>query len=247
MSKDRFSSAPDDYQRYRPSYSASLFKEIGGLPERRELAWDCGCGTGQASVALADYFQQVTATDLSVAQVLQAPAHERIYYAAAQAERSPLKTDSVDLVLVAQALHWFDFAAFFAEVDRALRPGAVFAAVTYNLLTVAPEIDAIVHELYYDLLNGCWDAERRHVEEGYRTIPLPYEPIPGAGSGHSLQAQWGLDHFLGYLRTWSGVKQYQHRYAKDPVALVEPALRAAWLDGERAVNWPLTVLVRRKP
>ena len=247
MSKDRFSHASDDYQRYRPRYSSSLFNEIAGLAGRHELAWDCGCGSGQASVALAQYFQRVLATDLSFAQVLEAPSHKGIHYAAARAEQPPLGAESVDLILVAQALHWFDFQTFFAEVERVLRHRGVFVAVTYNLLTVAPEIDALVHELYFDLLKGCWDAERRHVEEAYRNIPLPYEPIPGAGAGHSLQAQWSVDHLLGYLRTWSGVKQYQSRYAKDPVAFVEPALRAAWQDGERAVDWPLTALVRRKP
>ncbi len=246
MSKDRFSHASDDYQRYRPRYSSSLFYEIAGLAERHDQAWDCGCGSGQASVALADYFQRVLATDLSWSQIAEAPAHSGIHYAAARAEQSPLRSDSADLILVAQALHWFDFQSFFEEVERVLRPGGVFAAVTYNLLTVMPEIDALVHELYYGLLKGCWDAERRHVEEAYRTIPLPYKPIPGAGAGHSLQAQWSVDHLLGYLRTWSGVRQYQSRYAKDPVALVEPDLRAAWRDDERAVDWPLTVLVRRK-
>ena len=247
MSKDRFSHASDAYQQYRPRYSSSLFQEIAQLAPRRNLAWDCGCGTGQASVALAEQFKKVLATDLSGAQVAQAVVHERVDYVAARAELSPLEAESTDLVLVAQALHWFDFQAFFAEVDRVLRPEGVFVAVTYNLLSVTPDIDSIVHRLYYELLQGCWDAERRHVEDGYSTIPLPYAPLSGAGKGHSMQARWSVDHALGYLRTWSGVKQYQNRHSEDPVALVEASLRAAWQDGERQVDWPLTVLIRRKP
>ncbi|MBB3046049.1 SAM-dependent methyltransferase [Litorivivens lipolytica] len=247
MSKDRFSQASDAYQQFRPRYDISLFKELAALSKARHLAWDCGCGTGQASVLLAEGFEQVIATDLSASQVAQANHHPRVSYAAARAEQMPLFAQSCDLVLIAQALHWFDFDAFFKEVERVLKPDGLLVAVTYNLLTVSPEIDALVHHLYYEVLQGYWDAERKHVENGYADIPLPYTVVSETGTGHGLKARWSAAHMLGYLRTWSGVKQYQKHNGIDPVSQIEPALIAAWETRERNVEWPLTVLVRRKP
>jgi ubiquinone/menaquinone biosynthesis C-methylase UbiE len=43
------------------------------------------------------------------------------------AEKTELKDNSVDLVVVAEALHWLEIDKFFAECDRILKPGGVIA------------------------------------------------------------------------------------------------------------------------
>ena len=90
---------------------------------------------------------------------------------------APLADHSVDLVTVAQALHWFDFERFFAEVRRVSRPGAVLAAWCYELARVSPEVDRWVLHYYREVIGKYWPAERHHVEEEYRNIPFPFGEI----------------------------------------------------------------------
>ena len=113
--KDHFSSHADQYARSRPTYPAELFDYLMSLTSLRGLAWDCATGSGQAAVALAGHFAQVVATDASAAQIANAAAHPNVAYLVATAENSGLSNESVDVITVAQALHWFDFSAFFNE------------------------------------------------------------------------------------------------------------------------------------
>jgi 2-polyprenyl-3-methyl-5-hydroxy-6-metoxy-1,4-benzoquinol methylase len=107
--QDHFSGHASAYHQFRPTYPASLFAALAAGAPSREAAWDVGCGNGQASVALAAHFATVFATDMSAQQIASADAHPRVQYRVAPAEESGLAPRSIDLVLVAQALHWFDF------------------------------------------------------------------------------------------------------------------------------------------
>lgn len=106
--KDHFSSVASNYASSRPSYPPELFSWLAHQCTKLELAWDCGTGNGQAAIALVKYFKQVQATDASTQQLTQAFAHPQINYRVASAENSFLDNQSVDLVVVAQAVHWFD-------------------------------------------------------------------------------------------------------------------------------------------
>src|SRR5262245_53056061 len=112
MNTDHFTAVAAQYAQSRPTYPDELFAWLAGRCAARQLAWDVGAGNGQASVALAQHFDKVLATDLSEAQVRQAAAHPRIEYRVAPAEQSGLPDASADLVTIAQALHWFDFEPF---------------------------------------------------------------------------------------------------------------------------------------
>lgn len=81
------------------------------------------------------------AADASAQQIETAEPYPHVEYRVAPAERSGLETGSADLVAVAQALHWFDFPAFFEEAKRVLRPGGIIAVWAYNLLSILPDID----------------------------------------------------------------------------------------------------------
>src|SRR5258708_26057814 len=118
--KDHFSHKAPDYARYRASHPAALFEFLAVLVPRRELAWDVGTGNGQAAVELANYFGRVVASDASAAQIESATTHARITYKVMPAEHTDLADASVDLITVAQALHWFDFDRFYREAERVL-------------------------------------------------------------------------------------------------------------------------------
>ncbi|HZX28030.1 MAG TPA: class I SAM-dependent methyltransferase [Telluria sp.] len=245
MSKsDLFATQASFYRDFRPTYPAALFDWLAAEAPARGLAWDCACGSGQATLDLATRFERVIATDSSVPQLEQAELRPNIEYRCEPAEASSIAAGTVDLTLVAQALHWFDHPAFFAEVRRVSRPGALFAAVTYNLLSVSPALDAVIADLYWRTLAGCWAPERRHVEEGYRSIAMPFEAV--AAPPFELEATWSYAQLTGYLHSWSAVATYRKRNGTDPVPALEPALAAAWGDAaERTVRFPLSVLAGR--
>jgi SAM-dependent methyltransferase len=120
--KDHFSRQAADYAKFRPSYPREIFDYVGSIAPSRQLAWDCGTGNGQAAVGLASVFARVIATDASEKQIANAQPHERVEYRVAPAENSGTKSGSVDLIMVAQALHWFDLDRFYAEARRAMKP-----------------------------------------------------------------------------------------------------------------------------
>jgi SAM-dependent methyltransferase len=243
--KDHFSGHADSYARSRPRYPAKLFSHLATLPAQRERAWDCGTGNGQAAVALAQHFAEVVASDGSARQIEHAEPHARVRYLVAPAEQCPLADRSVDLVTVAQALHWFDLERFYAEVRRVGRPGSVLAAWGYEMAHITPQVDAAVGRLYRDVVGPYWPPERETVERRYETLTFPFRrlDVPPV----AMTAQWNLGHLMGYLETWSSVQRYRAQQAADPLDLVRGDLAAAWGRPEtvREVSWPLFVLAGR--
>src|SRR5690606_31583471 len=127
---DHFSGHAAGYAQARPTYPEALFDWLAAQCAQRELAWDAGCGNGQAAIALARHFARVIATEPSAEQVAQAPAHPRVEYRVEPAESPSLADASADLVTVAQAMHWFDLDRFHVGVRRVLRPGGLVAVWT---------------------------------------------------------------------------------------------------------------------
>ena len=244
--KDHFSGHAAIYRDARPRYPRELYDWLAAQCARRALAWDAGCGNGQASVELGERFDAVLATDPSAPQVANAIAHPRVAYRVEPAESCSAASASVDLVTVAQALHWFDFARFFAEVERVLVPGGVFAAWSYGLMHIEPAFDAVVQELYEPVLGPYWPPERAHVEAGYTTIPVPFAPL--APPPFAMRARWSFEQAVAYLETWSALQRYRKATGRDPLTEMGGRLRAAWGEvEERDVVWPLVVITTRKP
>jgi SAM-dependent methyltransferase len=243
--KDHFSAHAAAYARYRPDYPAELFAWLASAAPARGTAWDCATGNGQAAVALAEHFAEVAATDASEEQVRNARPHPRVRYAVAPAERSGLANASVDLVTVAQALHWFDLPAFFAEARRVLRPGGVLAVWAYALFTATSEIDAVVTRIYRDIVGPYWPPDRKVIETGYAGIDLPFDPVDAPPFW--MEKRWTAADALGYIGTWSATRGYVKARGHDPVALIADDLAAAWGAGERLIRWPLILKVGRKP
>jgi SAM-dependent methyltransferase len=243
---DHFSPVARAYAAHRPRYPEELFDWLAGVTPSRELAWDCATGSGQAAVALARRFERVVATDASAEQISAATPDARVEYRVSPAEASGLAPASVDLVTVAQALHWFDRAAFYGEVRRVLRERGLLAVWTYGAsLFGDPALDAIHRRFYVDVVGPCWPAERALVETGYATIDFPFEEIEPPS--FAMEAEWPLESFLGYVGTWSAVSRFRRERGLDPVAPFAAELAARWGDPAtaRRIRWPLAVRVGR--
>jgi len=237
--KDNFSAVAGTYARHRPTYPDALFDWLASVAPGREAAWHCACGNGQASVGLAVHFGHVWATDASAQQIEQAIVHPNITYSVSPAERNAFDDDSFDLLLVAQAAHWFDFEMFNTEVKRVGRAAAVLALTAYEQHRVTPEIDAITDRFYEPVLGDYWLPERRHIKAGYRDIPFPFQYL--ATPEFFMTADWMLEDAVGYLNTWSSVSRYREETGKNPLEAFTGPLRTAWGDGTRTVHWPLVL------
>lgn len=243
--KDHFSGHATLYRDARPLPPADWFAWLAGQAPDTKLAWDAGCGNGQASLGLAAHFECVVATDPSATQIAQASAHPSIDYRVEPAEHSSLAAGSVGLVSVSQALHWFDLDAFHAQVRRVAKPGALLAVSAYGNCSVDRAVDAVEWTLYAETLGGDWPPERALVDGGYRELAFPFDPVPAPS--FAMHAQWNLAQFLAYLRSWSATQRHLKRTGIDPVEAATPALADAWGEPGRArtVRWPFFTRVGR--
>jgi len=243
--KDHFSASAADYATFRPKYPAELFDFLASLAERRDCVWDCATGNGQAAVSLADRFERVVATDASGEQIAHATPHPRVSYGVARADESGLDDTSVDLVTVAQALHWLPLDRFFAEVRRVVVPRGVLAVWCYTRPVLDGELDASVLRYYSETCGAYWPADRKLVDEGYRSITIPIDEV--AAPALDIESHLSLAEFGGYVRTWSATNRLAKAIGRDPVVDLEEELRAMWgRDGERRrVRWPIHVRAGR--
>lgn len=112
------------YHESRPSFHAqSLMNYHQKNPEIvYQAALDVGCGTGQSSVALAEWCDKVIGIDNSQSMLDYAVSHEKVTYQLADAENMPFPAGSFDLVFVASSFHWFEKRKFLNQVNKVLKP-----------------------------------------------------------------------------------------------------------------------------
>ena len=243
--EDHFSAQSGQYAQYRPKYPDEMYAYLASIAPARSLVWDCGTGNGQAAVGLAQYFDRVYATDASAEQIAHAYQHDKVEYHVEGAEQVGLEFGSVDMVTVAQAVHWFDFDKFYAEVKRVLKPNGVIAVWTYGLPEVSPRVDKAVYRCYSETLSGFWPERIRYIEESYRTLPFPFEEI--VPPSFVMESEWSLDQLVGFMDSWSATQKYRKQNGRHPVEEIWDELSNDWQDEKekRIVRWPLIFRIGR--
>jgi ubiquinone/menaquinone biosynthesis C-methylase UbiE len=205
----------------------------------RELAWDCGTGSAQTARSLARRFAGVVATDTSLRQLVRARASDNVRLVAAAAEAAPFHGRSVDLVTMSAAVHWFERPRFYAEVQRAARPGAILAVWSYFQARIDPAIDVVMVRFADQVVGPYWTPGIQLNREAYRELDFPFERLPWPEL--HAEARMRLDDLHQYMRTWSASQAWERSRGTDPVAEVRDDLERAWGDpeAERVVRWPL--------
>jgi SAM-dependent methyltransferase len=243
---DHFSHDSTKYAEFRPSYPPEMIRWIAELAPHRSTAWDCATGNGQAAVQLAAHFERVVATDASAEQLRAATPHTRVQYLIAN-ERAPHIGDAtIDLVTVAQALHWLDLPLFYAEADRVLVDGGVLAVWCYRRPRIDAETDAVIDWFHDEYVGLYWPANRRIVDDGYRTVAFPY-PERATGTW-TIERAMHRSAFIGYVETWSAVHRARQRGA-DPMTEFARRLGEAWPNDteSRTVSWPMSLRAGHRP
>jgi ubiquinone/menaquinone biosynthesis C-methylase UbiE len=240
---DNFSTHSKEYSFSRPTYPDSLFEFLNTVTPQKNLAWDCATGNGQAAIGLGKYFKKVIASDASKNQILHGFRRENIEYKVFEAENAELDNDSVDIVTVAQALHWFDFDKFYSNVKRIGKKDGIIAVWSYDMHKINPQIDKITNRLDVDgeILSSYWDKEAKYVKERYKTITFPFKEISVPVFKTTLY--WNLHQLWDYMKTWSSVKKYHSENKRDPLDLVKPEVKALWEDefDKKEVTWNINM------
>lgn len=238
-----FEAGGADYARFRPTYPPELAAWLASIAPSTERALDVGCGTGQLAGLLAEHFDAVVATDVSSDQIANAAAHPRVTYRVEAAEEPDEPDDSYGLIAAGQAAHWFDLPVFFQAAERVAVPGGVVALVTYGVVEAPGDLGVLIGDFYWDVLRRMWPPERAHVETGYRDIDFPFDPIEMPEMW--IERSWTAEEFLGYVSTWSGVKQLRRAGRGGELDQFETALRAEAGDALLGVRFPVLGRVGR--
>lgn len=236
--KDNFSSRSDLYAKYRPTYPVGLFEYLNSIIPNKNSAWDCGTGNGQVAYELAKTFDKVFATDISPSQIDHALRADNITYSVQPAENTDFEDRFFDFIIIAQAIHWFDFEQFYSEVRRTAREQALICVIGYGRIEISERIDQIISDFYENTIGTYWDRERRYIDENYETIPFPFRDIRAPDFTSSLN--WTLDHLTGYLNTWSAVKHFIKQNGYNPVDKLREEIGKYWGQEETMeVRFPI--------
>lgn len=234
--KDNFSSRSEDYSRYRPKYPLEAYRFIKSSLQGFEKAWDCGTGNGQVAGEIAQFFKEVKATDVSTNQIGNAVKKSNIEYSVQPAETTNFLNNEFDLIITAQAVHWFNFDKFYAEVKRCLKPEGIFVIMGYGLFSANAETNTIINRFYNQIIGPYWDPERKYLEANYKTIPFPFTEM--STPQFKQNYEWKIQELLGYLRTWSAVRHFEKDKKQDPVLIIEEDLKKAF-GQKNNVSFPI--------
>jgi len=232
-----------DYSKYRPTYPKALFETIAKYVPNKHLAWDCATGNGQTAALLSENFDRVFATDISEEQLRYTIQRDNVTYKCEPSEECSLEDNSIDLVTVSTALHWFDRKIFYKEVQRVLRPEGVFAAWSYRF----PDLGEELKDLQIKIQDGF---ESYHpifvididVKKVYGQFEFPFEEkeLPD----FACECHWDLNHLLNYYDKTNIVSE---RFHADkgcyPSSIIKEALQQRWGEPcqKRIIKFPLAV------
>ena len=246
MHSDLFSKQSKTYASYRPQYPEELFHFLKTNAPSTELAWDCGTGNGQAAIALSQYFKKVIATDVSSEQISHASNSENIEYRVLKAESSlDLEMpNSVDLVTVAQAIHWFDLNRFYSEVKRVAKANALIAVWGYSFHEpISSEIDSLFNEFYFNTLAPYWKPQNKLLWNMYKELAFPFKELEVPSL--KIKVKWSLYDLMGYFKSWSSTQLYIEKNSIDPTLKLFEDVKTHWPNPQnlKDLEWNLALRV----
>ncbi|RDD41849.1 putative methyltransferase [Trichoplax sp. H2] len=204
-----------NYDKFRPTYPPSLIQQVmdylkQGInqQDKFDLAIDVGCGPGTSTQQYAPYFNRIIGFDHSATQIdlARQDNHDpNITYQLSPAENLPLEDNIVDLVICAQAIHWFNIDRFLSEVNRVLKPGTGCVALYAYNDPVIMNCDQ-AEELNYYIYNGPLSVETYQFAKycgkcRYSNIEWPFSQAV-RGESNTVDNQMDIDSYIGLLHTY---------------------------------------------
>lgn len=205
------------YSRYRPQYSSKIIDSIASKVQNWDVYIDWACGSGQLTHKLAPKFNNTFGVDKSLQQLKYLDPNIQNIVNSDFNLKDSFQDGKVDLITVAQAIHWLTpHDIFFNEVNRLLRPdGGAFVIVGYTRPFLANQrMNDIWEEFYFNQLGslkkpgeaGCWwDVERTIVDSKYITFPFPFK-VETLDFTECLS--YSVDDFMNYVQTLSAYQTF---------------------------------------
>jgi len=240
--QDHFSAIAAEYSVGRITYPKELYEYLSNACKERLLVWDCATGSGQAAIDLSTHFNRVIATDISDSLLSLAPDADNVMFRCAPAENSGIEPVSVDLVVAAQAIHWFEHADFWEEVSRVLKPNGMLAFWGYVWPVVDDRIDTLLDE-FRKIIAIFWPQQSRYLQESYRDIEAPFERIKSPDL--QIEENWTASDYLAHLASWSATRYYRDTFGENPLEKIQRDVERIWGRGLRVVKWQLVLKVYR--
>lgn len=163
-------------------------------------------------------------------------------------EQNVARQSSVDLVTIAQAMHWFHLPDFYKQVKFLLKkPNGVIAAWCYTVPEVDESVDAVFKPFYSIDSHPFWEPQRKLVDDQYMNINFPFDPVDGTNNTGPfdqfvIEKVMDLDSYFTYLKSWSG---YQTAKDKGVELLTDDVIEKfnrAWNQdgkGKKVVRFPI--------
>lgn len=218
------------YAKFRPTAPQAFIDEIMKFVKVHifdfDLAVDVGCGPGISTSPLAPYFKEVHGYDVSEAQINEARAlntFNNVSFCMSPAEKIAEKDESVQLITVMQAVHWFDLDSFYKEVRRVLMPHGVLALGSYLIPKPVSKdqkkMDNIIqNEIYMGELKNYWEPVRAVIDNLYRDIPPAFEDHVRIECIEDCKVRTVAD-YVNYVKTWSAYQLYLKKQPLEAEAL----------------------------
>ncbi|XP_067136590.1 putative methyltransferase DDB_G0268948 [Centruroides vittatus] len=224
------------YVKYRPNppevITNKIIEYLGEKitsPYRHVL--DVGCGSGQSSLIWKPYFQRITGCDISAAQIEEANksnTFDNVNFIVCPSEDIPLADNSVDLLSVVTALHWFDIENFFKEAKRLLMNNGVLAVQSYHrIFKVIFDTDEktvlandFMKKLFFDNLRDYWSPKLELLDNEYRLVNFPFGDIV-KHSGIKNRSKVAVDTLIGFLNSYSPYRAFTNDYPEKAECLMK--------------------------
>ena len=241
--QDHFSGIAAEYNAGRVTYPKELHEYLSSVCMERLLVWDCATGSGQAAIDLSSRFNRVIATDISDSLLSLAPEVENVAFRCAPAESSGIEPNCVDLVVVAQAIHWFDYADFWKEVSRVLKPNGILAFWGYVWPVVDERIDILL-DTFRENIASCWPHRSQDLQGFYEGVDAPFERIKAPDL--QIEENWTASDYLAHLGSWSATRYFQDTFGESPLDAIARDVECIWGRGLRTVRWQLVLKAYQK-
>ena len=229
-----FDDKSDLYEKARPIYPENLYQHLSNLCSIKSKVWDCACGNGQAAISLANYFDEVIATDISEKQIENAKSIENVQFIISRSEKTNFPDNSFDLICVAQALHWFDFNDFWPEVKRVLKPNGVFSAWGYTWPMLPLELDLIFKDLILNVIEPYWAPQNKLLLDHYKDIDFPFRKVDSPS--FAMAVNWNLQEFFNFIHTFSATRRCMEKEGTEFFDKAYTAMETKWGVSEERKN-----------
>ncbi|KAM7271938.1 hypothetical protein ACFE04_031152 [Oxalis oulophora] len=248
------------YAEIRPDYPLELFEFIASKTPTHQLVWDVATGSGQAAQSLARLYDKVIATDPNPKLLELAHHLPNVKYqhtsptmSISELEKMVSTKSSVDLITIAQGLHWFDLPCFYQQAKWILKkPNGMIAAWCYTNPQVNDSVDVTLGRFYNIDSGPYWDSGLNLIDDHYKTIDFPFEPLNGEDDTGPFEfvaeKEMDFEGYLAYLKSWSAYQTAKDQGVELLNDDVVNKFRSGWggdEDNKKVVKFPIYIRMGR--